>query len=129
MKYNRFLTVALLLAILVMGSIAPIAAWRRKKLRLRLRRRTPPARPPRSSSRIWGYRDGADRCGVPEATDGTVTKSYLGSPFRLARAINLDQRYSFGRPGVSPFLGSVIASCLEPLGRSSTCAHRYRAIL
>ena len=50
------------------------------------------------------------------STDGIVTKSYLGLSIPVGGAVNLDQRYASGDPGVSPFLGSVIASSNQPLG-------------
>ena len=114
MKHNRFFTIALLLAILVMGSIAPAALAQDGTASAV---DAPAATSTATAFVLQNLGDTAASTDVEfRSTDGTVTKTYLGISIPIGAAVNMDQRYASGDPGVNPFLGSVIASSTQPLG-------------
>jgi hypothetical protein len=114
MKYNRFLAVALLLSILVMGSIAPVALAQDGTESAVA---APDATSTATAFVLQNLGSEAASTDVEfRSPDGTVTKSYLGVSIPVGAAVNMDQRYASGDPGVSPFQGSVIASSGQQLG-------------
>lgn len=114
MKYNRFLSVALLLALLVMGSVAP-AALAQEGTAASV---DAPAATNTATAFVLQNLGDAEATAVVEfrSTAGDITKTYPDVRIPVGAAANFDQRYASGDPGVSPFLGSVIASSDQLLG-------------
>ncbi len=114
MKLNRFFTFTLLLVILVMGSIAPAA--------LAQEGTASSVDAPAATTTATAFvlqnlgNDTAYATVEFRSSDGTVTKTYPDISIGVGAAVNMDQRYASGDPGVSPFQGSVIASATQPLG-------------
>jgi hypothetical protein len=103
MKSGKVLTAVLLVAVLLIGGIAPAAQ----------------ADTGTTSTAFVLQNLGSSPANVGvefRSTDGTVTNTYSGISIPVGAAINMDQRYDTGNPGTDPFKGSVIASSSEPLG-------------
>lgn len=112
MKYNKIISVAVLLAILVVGGVAPAALAQEDAVAAEVQAVT-------TATAFVLQNLGDDTALVDvefRSTDGTLTKSYSEISIPVGAAVNMDQRYSSGDPGVSPFQGSVIASSTQKLG-------------
>jgi hypothetical protein len=104
MKYIKVFTAAFLIAVLGVAGSLPMAQ----------------AQGGTSTSTAFVLQNLGDVQATAEVqfrgTNGTVTKTYSNILIPIGAAVNMDQRYDSGDPGVTPFAGSVIASSDQPLG-------------